>query len=147
MILLDANILLYAYNADAPQQPAAAEWLEQLWRGPETIGLPWVTIWAFLRISGNPRLWNRPLPAEQAFGIVRGWLAGDGVHVIQPGERHADILERLVVESQASGSLLTDAVLAALAIEHGATLASTDRDFSRFAGLRWVNPLAQPRSK
>ena len=141
MILLDANILLYAYNADSPQQEAAARWLEELLGGTEVIGLPWTTLWAFLRICTNPRVWPNPKSAPEAFQIVREWLAQPGVILVHPGLRHAELLERFVTEHRAAGPLVSDAALAALAFENGAVLASTDRDFSRFAGLRWVNPL------
>ena len=141
MTILDANILLYAYNKDAPNHAAAARWLKLLFNGSEAIGLPWITLWAFLRISTNPRVWAKPKPAKEAFEIVRDWLAMPGVIVLQPGPRHVELLERLVIENRAAGPLTTDAALAALAIENGATLASTDRDFSRFSDLRWVNPL------
>jgi toxin-antitoxin system PIN domain toxin len=141
--IIDANILLYAYNADAPEHPAARAWVEGLLASREWIGLPWLTLWAFLRISTNPRLFPRPLGIREAFDIVRGWLASPSVVIIQPETRHVEILQNLAVENQAGGPLLTDAALAALAIEHGAVLASTDRDFSRFPTLRWLNPLQQ----
>ena len=143
MTILDANLLLYAYNADAPQQPAAARWLQQLWESGETVALPWMTLWAFLRICTNPRIWENPRPAQDAFALIREWLAQPGVVVPQPGPRHAEILELLVVNHGAAGARLTDAALAALAIEHGATLASTDQDFRRFPGLRWIDPLGE----
>jgi toxin-antitoxin system PIN domain toxin len=142
--VLDANVLLYAYNADAPQQSAAAQWLTELLASRETIALPWVTVWAFLRISTNSRIWANPRSASEAFAIVGEWLAQPGVVALQPGPLHAEILEKLVVGHAATGPLLTDAVLAALAIEHGAVLASTDQDFRRFPDLRWLNPLAKP---
>lgn len=141
MTVLDANVLLYACNADAPQHERAWRWLKALFASPEWIGLPWLTLWAFLRISTNPRLFPRPLPAEEAFKILYAWLRLPRVRVIEPGPRHAEILERFVTGCQAAGSLLTDAALAALTFEHGAILASTDRDFSRFPDVRWVNPL------
>jgi toxin-antitoxin system PIN domain toxin len=140
--ILDANILLYAYNADAPQNATAAEWLDRLIGGSETIGLPWPTIWAFLRIGTNSRIWPAPMEAAQALAIVDSWLGQPGVVVVAPGPRHLKILKRLVSTGAATGPLVTDAVLAALAIEHGAVLASTDRDFRRFPDLRWVDPLA-----
>ncbi len=140
MTILDANVLLYAYNADAPQHVAAATWLEGLWSGSDVIGLPWMTIWAFLRISTNPLVWPNPKSAQQAFGIVREWLAQPGVVIIHLGLRHAELLEKLVREHRATGPLVSDAALAALALENGAVLASTDRDFSRFPNVRWVNP-------
>jgi len=141
LTILDANVLLYAYNLDAPEQPAAAAWLTGLLESGETIGLPWVTLWAFVRISTNSRIWANPKPAAEAFAIVNEWLSQPGVHALQPGPLHLEILARLVVRHAAVGPMMTDAVLVALAIEHGATLASTDQDFRRFPNLRWVNPL------
>lgn len=141
MTVLDANILLYAYNADAPQQKAAARWLTELVESREIIGLPWVTTWAFIRISTNPRIWANPRPAKDAFGILGKWLAQPGVIALHPGPRHWELLESLALKHNATGQLTTDAVLAALAMENGALLASTDQDFSRFKGLRWVDPL------
>jgi uncharacterized protein len=142
MTIIDANLLLYAYNADAPQQRAAAQWLTKLLGSGVPVGLPWVTVWAFIRICTNSRIWANPRSAGEAFAIVGEWLAQPGVVSLQPGPLHAEILERLVSEYGATGPLVTDAVLAALAIEHGALLASTDQDFRRFANLRWVNPLS-----
>jgi len=142
LTLLDANILLYAHDKDAPNHQAAAQWIKHLFHGSETIGLPWITLWAFVRISTNSRILNNPKTAQEAFQIVREWLALPGVVVVQPGPRHVELLERLVIDNRAAGPLITDAALAALAIENGATLASTDRDFSRFTDLRWVNPIA-----
>lgn len=142
MTIVDANLLLYAYNADAPQQRIAAQWLAKLLNSGELVGLPWVTIWAFIRISTNSRIWASPRPAKEAFAIVGEWLAQPGVVALQPGPLHAEILEKLVCEHGASGPLVADAVLAALAMEHGALLASTDQDFRRFPALRWLNPLS-----
>ena len=141
MTLLDVNVLLYAYDKDAPNHLAAAQWIKHLFLGSETIGLPWITLWAFMRISTNSRVLNNPKTAHEAFQIVREWLALPGVVVVQPGPRHLELLERLVIDNRAAGPLTTDAALAAMAIEHGATLASTDREFSRFPNLRWVNPI------
>jgi toxin-antitoxin system PIN domain toxin len=140
--ILDANVLLYAYNADAPQQPAAARWLADLLDRGEAIALPWVTVWAFIRIATNARIWSNPLPASQVFAIVEEWTAQPGVVVLQPGPRHAEILKRLIIKHSVTGPLVADAVMAALAIENGAFLASTDHDFRRFPELRWVNPLS-----
>jgi uncharacterized protein len=140
--ILDANVLLYAYNADAPQHPVAAPWLSELVESGEAIGLPWVTVWAFVRIATNSRIWPNPLSAKQVFAIVEEWIAQPGVVVLQPGPRHAEILKRLIIEHSVTGPLVTDAVLAALALENGAFLASTDQDFRRFPELRWTNPLS-----
>lgn len=143
MTIIDANLLLYAYNADAPQHSAAARWLAELVQGGEPVALPWVTLWAFLRISTNPRIWDNPLPSARAFAIVNEWLALPGVVVLPPGPRHLELLERLVLEHKAAGPLVTGAILASLAFETGATLASTDQDFGRFQGLQWVNPISR----
>ena len=127
-----------------PTPPSTLEprrWLEGFCETPERIGIPWLTLWAFVRISTNPRLSPAPLPAREAFQIVHTLLAQPKVTLVEPGRRHAEILERLVVKNRITGPLVTDAVLAALCVEHGSTLASTDRGFARFAGLRWINPL------
>jgi uncharacterized protein len=141
MTILDANILIYAYNEDAPQHRAVAEWLQQLFNSPEMIGFPWTTLWAFLRISTNARAWPKPVSVDDAFAAVHEWLDRPNVAIVHPGPQHPELLERLVREGGASGPLVSDAALAALALENGAALASTDRDFSRFPGLRWVYPL------
>ena len=143
MTILDANLLLYAYNADAPQQSVAARWLAELLESDEAIALPWVTVWAFIRIATNSRIWSNPLSAKQVFAIVEEWIAQPGVAILQPGPRHTEILKRLIIEHSVTGPLVTDAVLAALALENGAFLASTDQDFRRFPDLRWTNPLSQ----
>jgi uncharacterized protein len=141
LTLVDANILLYAYNSDAAEHTRARAWVEDAFNGTDLIGLPWMTIWAFLRVSTNPRLWPNPRPAADVFAIISEWLALPNAVTPQPGPRHAEILEKLVIEHRATGSLVSDAVLAALALENGATLASTDQDFRRFPSLRWINPL------
>ena len=141
MTIIDANQLLYAYNADAPQQKASALWLQELLESGEIIGLPWVTMWAFIRISTNSRIWANPKSARDAFVITGEWLRQPGVVPLHPGPRHAEILEKLISDHGATGPLVTDAVLAALAMENGALLVSTDQDFRRFPTLRWLNPL------
>jgi toxin-antitoxin system PIN domain toxin len=141
LIVIDANLLLYAYDASAAEHLAASAWLNQLFESGETIGLPWVAIWAFIRVSTNPRLLRFPRPLSEIFSVVSGWLDEPDILVLTPGPRHMEILERLVAESGAGGPLVTDAVIAALAIEYGATVASTDQDFRRFPEVRWVNPL------
>ena len=141
MTVLDVNVLLYAYNADAPQQAAAARWLGELLESSETIAIPWITVWGFVRISTNSRIWDKPRTAEDSFAIIRDWLGQPNVIALEPGARHCDILENLVSKNQALGPMVTDAVLAALAIEHGASLASTDHDFRRFPELQWIDPM------
>lgn len=141
MTIVDANILLYAYDADSPHHLKAAKWVEKLFRGPSLVGLTWPVLWAFIRIRTNARLGTTPRPPAETISFVREWLAQPGVVIVSPGPRHADMLEAMITEGGAVGPKVSDAVLAALALEHGATLASSDRDFSRFPNLRWVNPL------
>jgi toxin-antitoxin system PIN domain toxin len=139
--LVDVNILLYAHNVDAPQHAASAAWIQRMLAGQDSIGLTLPVVWAFVRVSTNPRFWPSPMTAAKAFGVVKELLALPGVQLIQPGARHIEILEALVTKYKATGPLVSDAVLAALAIENGAALASADLDFSRFENLRWINPL------
>lgn len=141
MIVVDANILLYAYDASANQQQAAAAWLETTLAGSDIIAVPWLTAWAFTRIATNARTWRNPVTLQEAFRVIRDLLAQPGVIALNPGPRHWDLLNALATKYNAGGSRLTDTVLAALAIENGATLASPDRDFARFEELRWINPL------
>jgi uncharacterized protein len=141
MILVDANVLIYAHNTLAQQHERSKLWLLAALNSGEAIGLSWVSLLAFLRITTSPRSFIDPMSLDEAGGIVAAWLAHPGVTVLQPTERHWTILSRLLVDGQARGPLVMDAHLAALAIEHGATLCTTDRDFTRFKGLRLLNPL------
>lgn len=141
MILVDANLLLYAYHPKADQHAASKAWLEAVLAGPGLVRFAWLTLWAFLRISTNHRVFDRPLSTAEAEEAVASWLAQPVAGILEPGERHWEIVCRLMQEGQASGPLIMDAALAALAMEHGATLNTTDRDFARFPGLRWTNPL------
>lgn len=142
MTILDVNIVLYATDSAAPQHRAVSDWLKALRATGEIVGLPWITLWAFLRISTNPRLWAHPKSGSEACALMRRWMEEPGVIMPEPGPRHATIIERMITVFGVTGPLVTDAALAALAIEHGATLASTDQDFRRFPEVRWVNPLA-----
>jgi hypothetical protein len=142
MILVDANVLLYAYDASSPRHGAAKAWWEERLSGPDPVRLAWITIVAFLRIGTHHGVFVRPLAMDEACDHVRSWLARPMVDVLEPGPRHWDILQRLLVSAQATGNLVADAHLAALAIEHGARLRSTDVDFARFEGLSWQDPLA-----
>jgi toxin-antitoxin system PIN domain toxin len=141
MILLDANLLRSAHDSAAPEHPKARRWLEEVLAKPEPVLFPWQSIHAFLRIATNPRAWRAPLTIEEARSIVDEWLSLPNVVAPSPGERHWNILRELAEDSQCRGPLVADAVLAALAIEHGADLCTNDRDFSRFPELRVVNPL------
>ncbi len=141
MVIPDANLLIYSQNPGAVQHRAAAEWLKGQFEGADTIGLTWPTLWAFVRIVSNPRLWSNPVGIDDIFDRIEEWRNQPNVILVQPGPRHQSILQGLMTESQSLGTLATDAALASIAIEHAATLASTDRDFRRFSGLSWVNPL------
>jgi toxin-antitoxin system PIN domain toxin len=143
LILVDANLLLYAYHPKAGQHQASRAWLEATLSGSQLVRFAWLTLWAFLRISTNRRVFERPLSASEAEVAISSWLAQPATGILEPGERHWEILRTLMSEGQTTGPLVMDAVLAALAMEHGATLHTTDRDFSRFPGLRWKNPLAE----
>ncbi len=142
MKVLDLNLLLYAVNRDSGFHARAKAWLEATLSGDEPVGIPWVVILGFLRIATSDRVLPRPLKPSQGMAIVDGWLAGSVVVALAPGDEHWSILRRLLLETGTAGNLTTDAHLAALAIENGAELCSTDTDFSRFPNLRWVNPLA-----
>ena len=142
MILPDVNLLLHAYNSESPVHPAARAWWEDLLNGTESVGLPWATLLGFIRIATHRHILTRPMPVAMACGHARVWLARPNVMVLEPGARHAEILFGLLESLGTAGNLTTDAHLAALAIEHQAEIHSTDADFARFQGLRWVNPLA-----
>jgi hypothetical protein len=141
LILIDANLLLYAYNKSSEAHPRAQAWLEETFAKPQLIRFSWVTILAFLRITTNSRIFPIPLTSVQASDIVSDWFKQPAVAILDPGDRHWSILSDLLQTAQAQGPLVMDAHLAALAIEHGATLLTSDQDFSRFKGLQWQNPL------
>ena len=142
MILLDANLLLYAVNEDAPSNRKAKSWLESALSGPETVGFSWNVLLAFLRLTTRPGLFRHPLPLATAFDLMASWLDQPSATVVRPGPRHLRILRELLLPMGTGGNLTSDAHLAALAIEHGAELCSSDSDFARFQGLKWSNPLA-----
>lgn len=142
MKLPDVNLLLYAVDASAPRHRAARRWLEERLSGTETFAFAWVVLLAFIRLSTNPRVFETPLEPQEAFDLVEGWLAQPCATIVHPTDRHATLLRELLGPLGTAGNLTVDAHLAALAIEHGAELCSSDRDFSRFPGLRWTDPLA-----
>jgi hypothetical protein len=146
MIVLDANILLYAYDSTSPHHAKARAWIERVLSGGAPVGLPWQTAAAFLRIVTNSRLPGERLTVEAAARLIDRWLEQPNVRLLAPGEDHWPLLRQMMIEGQARGPLITDAQLAALTIEHGGVLHTTDRDFARFPGLRWTNPLAGPVS-
>jgi toxin-antitoxin system PIN domain toxin len=141
MILCDANLLLYAYNTDSTDHIKAKDWLEAELSSPSLLCLSWQTITAFIRISTNHRAFPRPLSIEEAVKIVSSWMGRPQCRILTETEQHWEIFARLLAKENAVGSLVMDAHLAALAVEHGATLATTDRDFARFSGLKTINPL------
>jgi toxin-antitoxin system PIN domain toxin len=115
--------------------------MEKIFSGMDTVGVPWQAVSAFLRFMTNRRLPGPKLSLEAASQIVTEWLGQPSVRLLSPGDGHWSILRRMLIEGQAPGALVSDAVIAALTVEHGGTLYSADRDFARFPGLRWVNPL------
>ncbi len=142
MILVDANLLIYAHVSSFPQHAAAHDWLDRQLSGPASVGLPWISLVAFLRIVTNPRVFERPEPPAEAWRQVSAWLDCETTWIPDATERHRELLARYFELPGLYGNLVPDAHLAALAIEHGLTLCSTDGDFARFPGLNWVNPLA-----
>lgn len=142
MILVDANLLVYAHVADFPQHEAARRWLDGKLNGAAPVGLPWESLLAFLRLVTNPRVFEQPEPAVIAWDQVQSWLNCTNVWVPLPTENHRMVLGDLLSVTRAHANLVPDAHLAALAIEHGLVLCSADGDFARFTGLRWENPLA-----
>ena len=140
MIIVDANVLLYAYNVASEHHARCRDWLEATLSGTEPVGLPWQTVLAFIRIATHPRVFQRPLPAHEAIAVVDEWFACPQVTVVEPSGGYWALLKRQLVDAQVTGALVTDAALAALALEHGAKLCTTDRDFTRFRGLKLSSP-------
>lgn len=141
MILPDVNLLVYAYDRGAPAHASARRWWEALLNGTGAVGVPWSVAFGYIRIMTNPRVRAVPITAASAIADVRTWLARPTVSLLEPGPRHLEILDSLLTQAGAAGNLVTDAHLAALAIEHQCEIHSNDTDFARFPGLRWSNPL------
>ena len=141
MILPDVNLLLYAYNQGASVHKKARAWWETRLSRPETVGLPWVVVLGFIRLTTHRAVMANPMPVHLACKHARSWLARPQVVLIHPGERHSEILLGFLEALGTAGNLTTDAHLAALAVEYQAELHTTDADFARFAGLKWTNPL------
>lgn len=142
MILVDANLLIYAVNSDAPHHRQARHWLEKALSGTTEIGLAWIVVLAFIRITTRSGILERPLTCEEAIDYVDDWLTQPFVTLVTPGEKHWPLFRNLLRTVGASGNLTSDTHIAALAIEHGADIYSADYDFRRFPGIRHVNPLA-----
>ena len=141
MILLDANILVYAHSASMPQHALARQWLDDKLNAVAPVGIPWSSILAFVRLVTNPRIFERAETVATAWQQVEEWLDCLPVWIPQPTEQHRRVLGGLLQGQEVRGNLLPDAHLAALAIEHGLTLCSADGDFARFSGLKWRNPI------
>jgi len=146
VILVDANVLVYAIDADSPHHRPARLWIEETLSGPTPVGLAWIVLLAFLRLTTRSGILRRPLTPERAMGFVDEWLAQPHVRAVAPGENHWAVLRNLLRTTGTAGNLTSDAHLAALAIEHGARICSTDADFRRFPGVEVVSPLDPDRS-
>lgn len=145
MILPDLNLLLYAYNSHAPQYSSARRWWEEVMNGEELIGLPFEVAFGFIRVATNPRLGLAKVPLADARRVVESWLNLPQARVLSPSALHFARVMDLMAAAMAAGPILSDAILAAYAIEHRATLFTNDGDFARFPGLKWENPLLQGR--
>lgn len=142
MILVDANLLVYARVSSFPQHAAAREWLDLRLNGTVKVGLPWSSLIAFVRLVSNPRVFERPAPIQEGWQQVEEWLDCPAAWIPVPSENHRKVIASLLRLGSLRANHIPDAHLAALAMEHGLTLCSTDADFSRFPGLVWENPLA-----
>ena len=145
MILVDANILLYAEDSLSEHHETARIWWDSQLSGSDPVGLCWPVLGAFIRIGTNARLHQHPLTLKEAVERVQSWLNQPCVHLVLPTDQHWPCFQRMLRSGNAVGNLVSDAHLAALAVEHNCVLQSTDSDFSRFRGLKWKNPLAAPR--
>jgi toxin-antitoxin system PIN domain toxin len=141
VIVVDVNLLIYAYNAGAPQHDAARRWAERTFTGSEPVRIPWAVVHAFLRLTTAGPFMTQPFEIQEATDIVGDWFAAPAVRFIDPGPRYWQILRALLIQNDVRGKLVSDAHIAALALENDATLYAADRDFARFAGLRVANPL------
>jgi toxin-antitoxin system PIN domain toxin len=142
MILVDANLLIYAIDADSPRHRPARRWLEETLSGSTRLGLAWIVTLAFVRITTRAGIVRNPLSPQAALGYVDSWLEQPLVQPVSPGANHWPIFRNLTLAAGTAGSLTSDAHLAALAIEQGCAVYSTDNDFKRFPGIEHVNPLA-----
>jgi toxin-antitoxin system PIN domain toxin len=142
LILVDANLLVHAHVEGMAQHDRARAWLDAEINGARRVGMPWASLLAFVRLVMNPRVFERPVPVEQAWRQVESWLDCPSVWIPLPTERHRDVLAATLRQIGGRANLFPDADLAALAIQHGLTLCSSDGDFARFGDLKWMNPLA-----
>lgn len=142
MKLPDVNLLIYSVDDSSRHYEQARSWLELTLSGTEEVGFAWMALLGFVRISTNPAAFGNTLSPSRAFEFVDSWLGSPVARLVHPGEQHAVHMRNLLMPLGTAGNLTNDAHLAALAIEHGAELCSSDNDFSRFAGVRWTNPVA-----
>jgi toxin-antitoxin system PIN domain toxin len=141
LIIIDANLLIYAYDQRSPHHQKSSAWIETVFSDTEPVGLPWQSVSAFLRVTTNRRLPGRGVTLQEAVQTVEDWMNEPNVRILVPGDGYWSLLRRMIVDGQASGALVSDAEIAALTIENGGVLYTADRDFARFPGLRWLNPL------
>jgi uncharacterized protein len=141
MIIPDANLLLYAYDSESPFHKSAARWWAGLLSRVEPVGLCPVVVFAFLRLSTHGKVFDHPLTVIEASQFVASWLARPNVRLLVAGPGHVEAVCRLLTKASTAGNLVTDAQIAALALEYGATVHTADTDFARLAGVRWENPL------
>jgi len=141
-VLVDANILLYSIDEESRFHVPARDWMTAALNGPKRVGIPWLSIWAFLRIATNPRALSAPLAPAEAWEHVDDWVGAPASWIPMPGRGHREILRSLLVEKDLRAGLVTDAVLAALCIEHGLPMVSADSDFARFPEITWINPVS-----
>ena len=142
MLLVDANVLIYAANEDARQHRQSRGWIDMALQGAEPVGFAWIALLAFLRVATNPAILPDPLSVAEATVQLKSWLTGPSALIVEPTSRHADVLAGLILQTGTAGNLVSDAHLAALAVEHAATVVTFDRDFGRFAGVRSQPPAA-----
>ena len=146
MIIPDINLLLYAYDSDSPFHAKAAAWWQDCLSGTEPVRLPQVVVFGFVRIATNARVFQNPMTPAEASGHVRSWLSQPFAQILEPGPDHTNQVLNLLEKLGTAGNLVTDAQIAALALEHGAVLHTADTDFLRFPGLRWFNPITRAAS-
>jgi len=147
VVVPDINLLVYAYNRAAPEHVRARLWWEELLSSDTPVAIPWVVTLGFIRLMSHPAVLQQPLSLSSCAGHVHEWFSCPNVRTVDPGRRHWSILVRLLSRLHAAGNLITDAHLAAIAMEYNAELHSNDADFVRFAGLNWVNPLIERESR
>lgn len=141
MLIVDVNILIYVTQEDAIEHQRVLDWWTEAVDGPEPIGLPWTSLVGFLRVSTNKKIYPRPLTIQEATERVASWIEHHNTSLVAPSQNHWKHYKTTLLNSNASGNLVTDAHFAALAISRDATLVSCDTDFARFKNLRWLNPL------